>query len=210
MTGTGPSTAGGLWSESLAAYNRRDNQRSLEAVRQLLAREPDNPLYRRHEAAVLFAAGDFAGAAASAERFLRTAPEPSQVCPLLANAYRPLGDRARFVDALRRCEALNPHDVEIAFNLAQGLEETGDLKGARALGRRRRRLDRRAFGPCPRIPWISSGRSRLTEGRSSPFPPSGPGPSSRMGRSRRPSLRSTRSSASSRKKATGSWSRLTS
>ncbi|TBR25992.1 hypothetical protein EPO15_01125, partial [bacterium] len=87
----------GLWSKSLAAYNRLDNPEALAAVRELLAREPDNPLYRRHEAAVLFQLGDYAGSAASAERFLRTAPEPSQACPLVANAYRRLGDAPRFL-----------------------------------------------------------------------------------------------------------------
>lgn len=131
--GPDPLPDSGLWSRSLAAYNRNDHGAALEAVRELLRREPDNPLYRRHEAAVLFAARDYSGSAASAERFLRTAPEPAQVCPLLANAYRRQGDAARFLDALRRCQALDPHDVEIAFNLAQGLEETGDLKGAAAL-----------------------------------------------------------------------------
>lgn len=125
--------SGGLWSKSLAAYNRLDSREALEAVRELLAREPDNPLYRRHEAAVLFQLGDYAASAASAERFLATAPEPSQVCPLIANAYRRLGDAPRFLDSLRRCQGLDPRDVETAFHLAQGLEETGDLRGAAEL-----------------------------------------------------------------------------
>jgi predicted Zn-dependent protease len=128
----GPPPAG-LWSKSLAAYNRLEHREALDAVRELLAREPDNPLYRRHEAAVLFGMGDYAGSAAAAERFLRTAPEPTQACPLIANAYRRLGDAPRFLDALRRCQDLNPRDVETAFNLAQGLEETGDLRRAAAL-----------------------------------------------------------------------------
>lgn len=123
----------GLWSRSLAAYNRLEHREALDAVRELLAREPDNPLYLRHQAAVLFGMGDYAGSAASAERFLRTAPEPTQACPLIANAYRRQGDAVRFLDALRRCHDLSPHDVETAFNLAQGLEETGDLRGAAAL-----------------------------------------------------------------------------
>lgn len=125
--------AAGLWSKSLAAYNRLDNAEALGAVRTLLAREPDNPLYRRHEAAVLFQMGDYAGSAAAAERFLATAPEPGQVCPLIANAYRRMGDAPKFLNALRRCQALDPHDVETAFHLAQGLEETGDLREAAAL-----------------------------------------------------------------------------
>lgn len=121
---------GGLWSRSLAAYNALEHRQALESVRELLARDPDNPLYRRHEASVLFALGDYAGSAASAERFVRTAPEPGKACPLIANAYRRLGDAPRYVDALRRCAAFDPRNVDSAFNLAQGLEETGDLRAA--------------------------------------------------------------------------------
>ncbi|TBR20623.1 tetratricopeptide repeat protein, partial [bacterium] len=51
----------------------------------------------------------------------------------VANAYRRLGDAPRFLDALRRCQAFDPHDVETAFHLAQGLEETGDLRAAAEL-----------------------------------------------------------------------------
>ena len=123
----------GLWSASLAAYNRNDQDAALRDARALLAREPDNPLYRRHEAAVLYARRDFAGAAAALERFMASAPEPTQACPLIANAYRRLNDAPRFLDALKRCLAFDPHNAEWAFNYAQGLEETGDLRGAAAL-----------------------------------------------------------------------------
>ena len=150
-------TAGGLWSKSLAAYNRVENKEALGAVQELLAREPDNPLYRRHEAAVLFALGDFAASAASAERFVRTAPEPAKACPLIANAYRRLGDGPRYLDALRRCAAFDPRNVDSAFNLAQGLEETGNLRAAADL------FGRMAAGGFVGAA-ISLGRVRLKQG----------------------------------------------
>lgn len=154
----GPETAtGGLWSKSMAAYNALDHRQALESVRELLAREPDNPLYRRHEASVLFALEDYAGAAASAERFVRTAPEPGKACPLIANAYRRLGDGPRYVDALRRCVAFDPRNVDSAFNLAQGLEETGDLRAAADL------FGRIASGGFLGAA-ISLGRVRLKQG----------------------------------------------
>lgn len=148
----------GLWSRSLAAYNAHDHAAALASVRALLAEDPDNPLYRRHEAAVLFDAGDYPAAAASAERFFRSAPEPVQACPLLPNCYRKMRDGARALDALRRCLAVDPRSAEAAFNLAQGLEETGRLTEAADL-----------YARLARDGWlgavISLGRVRLAQGR---------------------------------------------
>ncbi|MBI5597469.1 MAG: tetratricopeptide repeat protein [Elusimicrobia bacterium] len=154
----GTAAQGGLWARSLAAYNSQDTAEALSAVRGLLATDPDNPLYRRHEAAVLFAAGDFAGAAAAAERFIRSAPEPTQACPLIANAYRRMGDPARFLDALRRCLAFDPHNAENAFNFAQGLEDSGRLAEAADLYAR---IASEGFVGA----MISLGRVRLSQGR---------------------------------------------
>lgn len=151
---------GGLWARSLDAYNRQDQAEALTAVRALLAADPDNPLYRRHEASVLFAAGDFGGAAAAVERFIRSAPEPTQACPLVANAYRRMGDGARFLDALRRCVEFDPHNAENAFNYAQGLEESGRLVEAADLYAR---IASEGFVGA----MISLGRVRLSQGRAS-------------------------------------------
>ncbi|MBI2361951.1 MAG: tetratricopeptide repeat protein [Elusimicrobia bacterium] len=154
----GAAAQGGLWARSLAAYTRRENAEALSAVRGLLASDPDNPLYRRHEAAVLFAASDFPGAAAALERFIRSAPEPTQACPLVANAYRRMGDPGRFLDALRRCAAFDPRNAENAFNLAQGLEEAGRLAEA---GDAYARIASEGFVGA----MISLGRVRLRQGR---------------------------------------------
>lgn len=126
----GGNSGAGLWSRAKDLAARGHHAEALPLVRALLAGTPDDPVLLFEEAKLLYATGDPAGAAASAERVILTSPHPTEVCPLLGNAYHRMGQPQRSLEAHLRCTQLDPRDPVMAFHYGNALEGYGQLEAA--------------------------------------------------------------------------------
>ncbi|MBI3298088.1 MAG: tetratricopeptide repeat protein [Elusimicrobia bacterium] len=127
---SGGASSAGLWSRAKDLSARGRDAEALPLVRALLAGTPDEPVLLLEEAKLLYATGDSAGAAASAERVLLLSAHPTEACPLLGNAYHRMGDPGRALAAHRRCAKLDPRDPVMAFHYANALEGYGRFEAA--------------------------------------------------------------------------------
>lgn len=115
------SIASGKWDEAKKATDS------------LLALFPNNHIYLRQAARVAHEQNRYGDEAELLERFMKTAPQASDACPDLPQAYRrqELYDRA--IEMAKKCTELEPKNSDFRFELALTLERAGKTDEALAL-----------------------------------------------------------------------------
>ena len=64
------------------------------------------------------------------ERFMLSAPEPSEACPRLPEAYRAQITFPKMLDAAKRCLLLEPHNSDFLLELGLSFEQADELPSA--------------------------------------------------------------------------------
>lgn len=91
---------------------------------------PKNHIYLNQAATLYFELGKRDEEAAMLERFFLSAPEPSEACPRLPEAYRAQQAFMKMLDAAKRCLALEPQNSDFLLELGLSFERAGQPQEA--------------------------------------------------------------------------------
>ena len=108
---------------------------ALAPAQALFAQYPGNHIYAEQVATIHRHLHHDADEAQAWERFIATAPTPSEACPQIGDAYRRMHDPARAVDAFERCLTFEPHNPDLLFYAARAEEAVDKLDRAETLYR---------------------------------------------------------------------------
>lgn len=94
---------------------------------------PENHIFISRLAEIQGHLGHFAEEAALWEEFMLRSPDPGGACPAIGDAYAKQGKLREAVNALERCQALEPRNPDFAFHLARAYESAGMPAKAKAI-----------------------------------------------------------------------------
>ncbi len=130
---TDATLAAAMFERSKARLEARDWVAAASLTRQLLERDPENPLYLKQLTAALRPLGRHEEEAQVWERFMLVAPSPLEACPAVAEAWQEAGRADHALIAWERCYQLEPQNADSIFYLARAYERARRSRDARAL-----------------------------------------------------------------------------
>lgn len=103
---------------------------ALNYAQQLTRDFPTNHVYWAQEADLQRRLENFSGEAHALEQIIVHSSMPDEACPRVAQAYGDAGDKAKMLDAFKRCLNLSPNDADSHFYLGHAQEREGELDEA--------------------------------------------------------------------------------
>jgi tetratricopeptide (TPR) repeat protein len=93
----------------------------------LLAHFPTSQVYLSQAALIYKNLGRAHDEAATLERFIKVAPDPSEACPEIVHTYRQAQETDHMLDAANRCLALEPRNSDFQLETALAYERTAQF-----------------------------------------------------------------------------------
>jgi tetratricopeptide (TPR) repeat protein len=93
----------------------------------------DNAVYSADLAKIRHAQKRYDEESALWEDYIQHSPTPVEGCPAIGESYRAAGDRAKTLDAMKRCWEFEPTNSDMIFFYALELERNGEKKHANEL-----------------------------------------------------------------------------
>ncbi len=116
--------------QARVAFQKKNYAEALENTLKLLTAFPKNHVYLDQAATLYFHLGKRAEEAEMLERFMSTAPEPSEACPRWPEAFRAQKNYTKMLEAAKHCLSLEPNNSDFILELGLSFERAGQSQAA--------------------------------------------------------------------------------